>query len=203
MDNLDYKANSRRSKEDIRANSSERRKVEKVVNGNVRTRKKGEINRFKDVFITEDISNVKSYIVMDVLIPAAKKAISDIVVNGIDMILYGESKGKRNDRGSTYVSYRDYSRRDDRRPSARVRADFEYDDIVFDNRAEAEKVLDCLGDILQEYGVVTVADLYDLAGESCDFTFNKFGWTSIRNATVERTRGGGYFIKLPRAMAIN
>ena len=72
MDNLDYKANSRKSKEDMRANSSERRKVEKVVSGNVRTRKKGEINRFKDVFIAEDISNVKSYIVMDVLIPAAK-----------------------------------------------------------------------------------------------------------------------------------
>lgn len=58
--------------------------------------KKSEMQKFADVFISEDVNNVKSYIVMDVLVPAIKKAISDIVTNGIDMILYGETgKSKR------------------------------------------------------------------------------------------------------------
>ena len=48
------------------------------------------MQKFADVFISEDVNNVKSYIVMDVLVPAIKKAISDIVTNGIDMILYGK-----------------------------------------------------------------------------------------------------------------
>ena len=51
---------------------------------------------------------MKSYIVMDVLVPAIKKAISDIVTNGIDMILYGEAgKSKKNSTASK-VSYQKF-----------------------------------------------------------------------------------------------
>ena len=99
----DYKPNSRRSKEN-KTESKPEKKVEKVVTGNVKLKKKSELSKFKDVFISEDVGNVKSYIFMDVVIPAAKKAISDIVRDGIDMILYGDTKRKSNNYGSSYVS---------------------------------------------------------------------------------------------------
>ena len=75
---LDYKPNSKRYKENKA--EVEKRKTEKVVSGKVKTKKKGEMRKLKDVFISEDASNVKSYVIMDVLIPAAKKAISDIII---------------------------------------------------------------------------------------------------------------------------
>ena len=86
----EYKPNSHRSKEE-RKESIPEKHVEKVISGTVKPKKKSEMQKFADVFISEDVNNVKSYIVMDVLVPAIKKAISDIVTNGIDMILYGEA----------------------------------------------------------------------------------------------------------------
>ena len=92
----EYKPNSHRSKEE-RKESIPEKHVEKVISGTVKPKKKSEMQKFADVFISEDVNNVKSYIVMDVLVPAIKKAISDIVTNGIDMILYGEAgKSKKN-----------------------------------------------------------------------------------------------------------
>ena len=92
----EYKPNSHKSREE-QDTSLSTKKMEKVISGTAKTKRKNDIQKFADVFISEDVNNVKSYILMDVLVPAIKKAISDIVTNGIDKILYGESgKTKRN-----------------------------------------------------------------------------------------------------------
>lgn len=205
MNELDYKPNSHKYKAEQKA-ALEKKKVEKVVKGTVKTKKRSDIHKFTDIFISEDIKNVKSYIVMDVLVPAAKKAISDIVRDGIDMILYGDSgRGKRNTNAG-YISYRDYSSRSDRDRDRfsdnRVRGSYDYDDITFQTRADAEDVLEGMDDLIENYKVVTVADLYDLIGKSCNYTDNKYGWTNLRNAEVVRGRDG-WKIKLPRALPID
>ena len=89
-----YKPNSHRSKEENKS-SEERKKIDKVVQGTAKLKKKSATRKFTDVFISEDAANVKNYILTDVLIPAAKKLISDIVRDGIDMVLYGGSGGSR------------------------------------------------------------------------------------------------------------
>lgn len=206
MSELDYKPNSKRYKNEQTNAPVERKKVEKVVTGKVKTKKKSEVSKLKDVFISEDVSNVKSYIVMDVLIPAAKKAISDIVRDGIDMILYGDAHRGRSSSGASYVSYRSYSdrdRRDTRRESSgRTRIGYDYDDIVLESRVEAEEVLQRMDELIETYGIVSVADLYDLVGKTCNYTDNKYGWTNIRNAEPVRVRDG-YLLKMPKAGPIN
>lgn len=204
VDAMDYKPNSHRSKE-LATRDAQHKKVEKIVKGKVKTKKKSEISKFKDVFISEDAKDVKSYIVMDVLIPAAKKAISDIVRDGIDMILYGNTGHKRSggySSGASYVSYRSYSdrdRRDDRsyRSSTR-RTGYDYDDIVLEDRQEAEDVLERMDELLDTYEIVSVADLYDLVGKTCNYTDNKYGWTNLRNAEPVHVRDG-WLLKLPKA----
>lgn len=201
----DYKPNSRRSKEN-KTESKPEKKVEKVVTGNVKLKKKSELSKFKDVFISEDVGNVKSYIFMDVLIPAAKKAISDIVRDGIDMILYGDTKRKSNNYGSSYVSYRTYSdrRNDDRdRDYKRHGYAYSYSDVVIDSRVEAEEVLTRMNELIETYGFVSVADLYDLVGKRCNYTDNNYGWTNIRNANIVRVSGGDYMIKMPKARPLD
>ena len=73
-----YTPNSHKYKEQQNASPTEEKKVTKVVNGPVKT-KRNDVRKLADIFISEDISNVKSYIFMDVLVPAIKKAIYDIV----------------------------------------------------------------------------------------------------------------------------
>ena len=73
----DYKPNSHKSKQEQNELVKDK-KVDKVVKGTVKTKKKKGTS-IKDVFISEDAKNVKSYVFMDVLVPAVKKAISDIV----------------------------------------------------------------------------------------------------------------------------
>ncbi len=201
----DYKPNSHKSKEKAVVTEKTEKKVEKVVNGTVKTKKKSEINKVKDLFISEDAANVKSYILMDVLVPAVKKAISDIVTDGISMILFGTT-GNRSSRGnSSFISYDKFSRReDDRRYGiTRTRSGYNFDDIYLESRGEAEEVLSRMDELIDMYGVVSVADLYDLVGITGNYTDNKYGWTNIRNAEPVRAMGGGYMLKLPKALPIN
>ena len=78
---MDYTPNSHKFKEEQKANQAAiaEKKVGKVVKGNVKIKKKSEVRKFADVFLPEDINNVKSFIFQDVLIPALKKVISDTV----------------------------------------------------------------------------------------------------------------------------
>lgn len=198
----DGKPNSHRYKEQ-QAKEREK-KVEKVVTGKVITKKKSGIRKFADEFISEDAKNVKSYVIGEVLIPAMKKAIFDIVTDSIDMVLYGESR--RGSRRSTadkvsYRSYSDYSRPRETRSSSTA-SRYSYDEIILSTRGEAEDVLSRLDELMDAYGLVRVADLYDLVGITGDYTDNKYGWTSIRTAEIVRVREG-YAIKMPRAVPID
>ena len=200
----EYKPNSHKYKEDQNRSAPEK-KVEKVIAGTVKSKKKSEIRKFTDVFISEDINNVKSYILLDVLIPAIKKAISDIVTNGIDMILYGETGKTKSNSIASKISYRSYyDGRNGRRDYSAIRTkiSYNYDDIIFDNRGEAEDVLSRMDELISTYGLVSVADLYDLVGVTGNYTDNKYGWTNIRNASVIRVRDG-YMLKLPKALPLD
>ena len=201
----DYKPNSYKFKEKQKAlASSEDKKIEKVVKGTVRTKKRSGITKITDQLVSEDVNNVKSYILTDVFIPAVKKLVYDIITDGFSMILYGSTgAGKKKTIGSN-VSYRQfYDRRDDdRRTLSTSSSRFEYDDLIFDSRGEAEAVLNQMDVIIDTYGFVSVADLYDLADLSAPYTSNKYGWTNVSTADVARLRDGGYVIKLPRAMPI-
>lgn len=196
-----YQPNSFKSKQEA---TTERKRPTKIVTGKVKPKKKSELRKFTDVFVSEDAANVKDYIFMDVLIPAVKKAISDIVTDGIRMILYGESGSKNSSTAASKVSYRSYY--DEPRHSANRgslnRSTYNYDDVILESRGEAEAVIMQMDDIVATYGFVKVADLYDLVGITGSYTDNNYGWTDIRSASVVRVRDG-YMIKLPRALPID
>ena len=176
------------------ARTEERKKVEKVVIGNVKTKKKNGLGKiFRNVF-SEDAQDIKSYLVSDIVVPTIKKTISDTV----DMVLYG-GKRKGNSMASR-VSYRSFYD-EPRTRDTRQTVAYNYDDIILETRGEAEGVLSGLNDIIDTYQIASVADLYDLVGLTGNYTDNKYGWTNLANAEVIRVRDG-YMIKLPRAVPI-
>lgn len=200
MSDTVYPNNSHKYREKQKEHAE--KKIEKVASGKIK--KKNEVRKLADVFIADDVSNVKSYVVMDIIIPAVKKAISDVVTNGVDMILYGESGRSKKRSTVDHVSYNRFSdKRDDRRDYRTTKRGFDLDDIIFDTRGDAEAVRDQMEDVIDNYGFVTVADLYDMAQLTAPpYTSTKYGWTNIRYAEVVRVRDG-YIIKLPRAMPID
>lgn len=203
-----YTPNSHKYREEQKQAASEEKRVQKIVKTPAKT-KKNELRKFADIFISEDVNSVKSYIFMDVLVPAIKKAIYDIVTNGIDMFLYGGTgKGKSNSSGQK-VSYRNfYDQKNNNNPgyrgseNTRSHNAFDYDDIVFSNRGEAEAAKRQMQDVIARYGVVTVADLYDMVDLTAPYTSQKYGWMDVSSAEVVRVRGD-YTLKLPRAVPID
>lgn len=190
----EYASNSHKSRAEI---AKQDRKVEKVISGTVKTKKKTGLNKVKNIFISGDASNIKEYILMDVLIPNVKKAISEIVTNGIEIMLYGETGRKKNSNASR-ISYRDYYPKEGRQTRD---GGYDCNDIILETRGEAEDVLSRMDEIMDAYGNVSVADFYDLVGVTGNFTDNKYGWTNIRSANVIRVRDG-YMIKLPKAKVL-
>jgi hypothetical protein len=196
----EYKANSRLSKNKDKGTDEEvkKEKVEKIVKGTVKSKKK---NGFFGMF-TGDIMDIRDYVIQDVLVPAVKNTIEDIVTNGISMLLNnGETrKGNRRSSTSSRISYRSYYEREEsERDRSRSRdRGYSYDDVILETRAEAEEVIARLDELIDVYGMASVADLYDLVGISGQYTDNKYGWTDVRSATHSRVRDG-YLLKMPRA----
>lgn len=205
MEIKEYKPNSHKSKLEAKQAEEKRDKIAAVAKAKVVTKKK---NKLLSSFISDDAVSIKDYIVDEFLIPLVQKTICDIFEEIPKTIFYGKS-GRRRSSNSDRISYTKYSSRRDRdrdyrdrdRDSYRRTDIFDSTDIVFDSRGEAEKVLAVMDEIMQEYEIVRVADLYDLAGVSCDFPANDYGWTNIRNARVVHVRDG-WVIEMPRAVSI-
>lgn len=200
----EYQPNSHKSK--VEGTTTEvvtkNKKIQKVVNGKVKT-KKNEGRKLANMFISEDATNVKSYIIFDVLVPTIKKTLFDVVTDSLDMILNGGTGSKKHKSGNK-ISYRSYydDKKDDRHGDYRARGRFDYDDLIFDSRGECEAVREQMVDVIDTYGFVTVADMYDMADLPAPYTSSKYGWTNIRTAETVRVRDG-YVLKLPKAMPID
>lgn len=185
---------------------AQQKKVDRVVQGEVVRRKKPLSRRFGEYFLPGNAKSVWGYIAMDILIPAARDAISDSFHEGFDRLWEGDSRGRsgrgrRRSGGGSYVSYNNYSRRDRRDEprdiSRRGRANHDFDEIILPTRVEAEEVVDRLFDLVAKYEIATVSDLYDLVGIDAKPTDEKWGWEDLRGAGVTRIRNG-YLLELPR-----
>lgn len=199
----EYQPNSHRSKETANNETPREKRVGKVVSGNVKT-KKNEGRRLANVFIAEDAGNIKSHLFMDVLVPAIKDAVYKLVTDGASMFLFGDvSSSNRKKPSGGRVSYRSYYNDNERTTTSNdsARSRFDYDDIVFATRGDAEAVLAGMSEAVETFGTVTVADMYDLADLSAPFTATRYGWVSMRNAEVIRVRDG-FILKMPKPMAI-
>lgn len=206
----DYKPNTKAYKESQKQQeATEKKKVDKVISGTAKVKKKSEFRKFVDNFISEDIGSVKDYWIKDVLVPNIVDTIEDIVVGGIRTLLRGDSgrRDSRNGRSYGSPSYINYTRFSDRRDDRsnrdnQTRRGYGYDDVVVNSRADAEAVIEQMDGIIDTYGMVSVADLYDLVGATSNYTDNNYGWTNIRNAEPVRLRDGGWMIKMPKAIPI-
>lgn len=193
LDIDDFKSNSHKSKEN---RSEPEKRTKRVIENAASIRKKSKFKKFLDEFLSNDKDDIKSYLIEAVLVPAIKDAVLDSV-----KALLGKNDTKSRESNVSYRKY--YNDRDRTDSSFRSRTVFNYDEILFKTRADAELVLDQMEDIIAQYGVVSVLDLYDLADVENDNPMTgKYGWTRLRNAFAMRV-DDGYVLKLPKALPLD
>lgn len=183
---------------------------EKIISGTVRRKRRGVGSRIREALTGEDGRTVGGYIVWDILIPAARDMLYDIINGGAHRALYGNdgypSRGGGSGRGSSPIfSYNSLSKPDryDRpRAISNRRALHNFDDIIFETRAEAEDILGALVDQTVEYQYATVADFYGFCGQMCSYTDRDWGWESLRDARISGDRRRGYTIIFPRPISL-
>lgn len=200
-----YPSNSHKAR-DGKTRPEPTKKIERVTESEAIQRKKPLSRKIAETFTGEDAKSAGMYILMDVLIPAAKNMISDAVSQGVERMLFGESRPRSSTSRSSYTSYgkvySSSSRNEPRTISKRARATHDFGEIVLASRPEAEEVLDRLQGIIDQYDFATVSDLYELVGITGSFTDNKYGWGDLRGANVRYVRDG-YLLDLPPTSPIN
>ena len=204
---IDLPSNSKKSKEE-EAKAAER-KIEKVITGNVVKKQKSLWREIRETFTGDDIGSVGNFLLFDVIIPAAKNAILESVNLGSHRLLggdevrrpygYNSSKPNTSRIGYNTISYKEPARD----ISHRGRAVHDFDEVVLETRGEAEMVIDGMNEQISEFGLATVADLYDFLGLTSSFTDQNYGWKDLRDATPVRLRSGGYLLSLPKPRPID
>lgn len=174
-------------------NNNEKKQVKRIIKSNVNKSFSHTMKKMAMNMIEDRTESLKQY-----LMPAITDAIIGVVTGTIDVICHGKVTEKKSN--ATRISYKDYY---DDRNGARSRngisTRLSYDDITFESRSDAVEALDRMDEILDQFGVVSVADLFEVAGRTGNgYTDNNYGWTSLISASVQPAGRGEYYIKLQR-----
>lgn len=210
LDMGSLKSNSHKSREKNESGKDREKLAPVVKKDGVVSTKKPLGQRFAETFLNEDVDDVKSYILLDVIIPGIKDTILDV----LEMMFFGgtssRSKRRHGSKDKDKVSYSSYyksessgrrsdRRRRDRDDEPRRRDDkIDYQSIIVRNRPEAEEIVDQMHRRIKEYGAASVADLLDLIDVSGTYTDNNWGWTSADDIGLKRV-SSGYLIDVEEA----
>lgn len=205
-----YSGNSNASKQrraEETAEPAERKKLERVTSEDPVRVRKPLGRRMAESFKGDDLQSVGSFVLFEVILPEAKRLIADVFTQGIERALFGSNSQPRSstNRPGGYTPYNRMSVGGSSTPgrpapapalSTRARARHDFSEIVLTKREDAVEVLDRLQLAVEEFGMATVGDLYDLVGVTGNFNDAKWGWTTLSGSGVRMVRGG-YVIDLP------
>lgn len=195
------------------------KKVEKVIQGEAKQRKKSFGKKLKETFVADSGKSVVEYVALDVLVPAAKDMIADAAQQAVERLVFGEARTTTRRNRFTpasplagQVNYSRFSRspspvgraagRPDRAAQPTSVHQHDFGEILLSTRVEADTVLERLGDLIENYGTASVSDLYALLGMTAQYTDHKWGWVEFRGMDHSRVRDG-YVLDLPRPVPLD
>lgn len=192
-------------------------RVKQKINGTAVIKKKSAFAKIRDMFIAEDADKVGSYILMDVIVPAVKRTIVDMIKSSADMIFgtrgSSQSSGTRYVYGGGSTPYITYGssvkKQTEMSDSKRDPFDFSYIEFNHfqtseENKQQAEIVVETMCDIIDSYKKAYVADLCDVINAPCEYTANYYGWTDLHNLVPIKIPGTvNWYLKFPKATQLD
>lgn len=159
------------------------------------------------------IRNVFINIGRDVVLPAIQNTIVDGVTSGINMAVFGENKRSKGPYSGPYSGPVRYNDRFNSKATpvqngngyiSNIKAANRVNDYIIEKYENTEEILSRLGDHSKEYGVVSIAEYYDMIGVETTYVDYEYGWTDedIMKSTIRRV-ANGWFIDFPRVRGIN
>lgn len=205
---VNYSSNSKAVKP---SSDTERPAIVQVVeSGTTTERKKGVGRRFREQFAGDSAQIVGQVLLFEVVIPATKNLLFDLVREGASRLLFGGSRPAGNSVIGTVLgsrtSYSSFSKPQAvQTPTAsssgmtpEQRAMHDFSGVIFPTREQATLVIDTLSDYISNFGTVSVNDFYAAIGESPTFTSVKYGWTSLAQAQIRHIGREGYLLEMPK-----
>lgn len=177
---------------------------------------KGKVVDDSNSFFKGTVQGAGRSILNDILIPAAKDTIYNMFSSFLGSVLFGSgdvpmrgggySNRMRTQSGMPYNDYGSFSKnnRFSNPPTTMQRSVYEYQNIEFETRSDAELALSMLRDICDEQGFCTVLNLYEISGNRPNATDNNWGWYSLPEGIVKAQKkfNGFYRLTLPPVQAI-
>lgn len=199
MGNMDYASNSNKDRESKRDGPDPKKDLDKVISGKGKIKKKGIARKFKEVFLATDFKTAFFEVITDTLIPAAKRAMFESGQEYLSQIMFKESARGRSIGRAPRIDYRGPIGRSAPRENRIIErvSRQTWDDVILPTREDAEVALERMKDIIDSYGVVTVADLCEIIEVSAPHTYEKWGWDYLTGVQVRPTRDGEFLLDLP------
>lgn len=205
----DYSNADKGKKEDKTNPDNPSKDIQKVVTGDVVVKKKSVGTKFKSIFFGGDFKQTMGYLAGDVLLPALRTLIVETITKGAERAVYGEVL-KRPTSMSSYrptTNYRGITsgiRPDpranifmpDQAPRRALSMRREMNEVIVSSKADAESIIERMIDIIDQFTSVSLADLHTMLGLPTSPIDNKWGWTYIKDATVQQVPEG-FLIKFP------
>ena len=182
--------------------------VEPIVTGAKKVQRPA-TRRFLDFMFAESPKEASKRIGREIIAPTIKRGVEEALNNFISGMMWGDSANRPIStvakgmimRGGTNYNAISSSNSMALARQASPPSSGNYQDLAFEDIQFAEILLAGLFERLNDYRVVTVADLYELANISTSPSDERFGWISLDGARISKRREG-YLLELPRPTLI-
>lgn len=198
---MDYQGNSDKNKKDQPVNP--KKDLEKVIKGDIVIKQKPLGVRLKNVFFGGDTITARQYVLGEVILPALRNLVVEAITKGSERLVYGENGVRRRTSSPTYSPRISYNRvtpgwgRESallpNQPSAGrwvPTGKRTQEDIIVASKADGEQVIEAMTTIVDQYDVVSLADLNELLGLPSSPIENKWGWTNLTSLNLQQVREG-------------
>ena len=146
--------------------------------------------------------------------PGIRSGIHSMIIEVIDR--WFDDGRRSTSSSSSYIAYGRYSNRDrysectkaldkreDERAGRHPNVEPAFCEIEFNSRGDAEDVLAYLEDTIDEFQILSMADVYIAADMQPQYTDYNYGWKKIDRAYIDRRSGGKFVLVMPKAQQIN
>lgn len=184
------------------------KKIEPVISGKIIQKKQPLHKKFVNTFFSGSAKGARDFVILNVLIPSAQKMLYEAFTGGAARMIWHDpiAGGFPQGRPQQPTSFTNYATRftvsgtGQSAPevvSPQARATHNFNDVILEDRLSADRVLNGMFDLLNEYESVSVADFYSLLGVTAQYTDQAYGWTDLRGSDI-RLVPQGYMLILPK-----